>query len=89
MVIKKRMQVFIKECIMMDNTGRVSIKELINHIYSFMKNLSNLQQIGQNAILFNYNSAEEIAAVDLKKLKIRKMLNTYKNIYFLGIGGLA
>ena len=55
---------------MMDNTGRVSINELINHIYSFMKNLSLLQQIGQNANnLFNYNSAEEIAAVVFKEIK--------------------
>ena len=73
MVIKKRMQsIYPKKnaAIMMDNTGRVSIKELINHIYSFMKNLSNLQQIGQNANnLFNYNSAEEIAAVVFKEIK--------------------
>ncbi len=56
--------------IMMDNTGRVSIKELINHIYSFMKNLSHLQQTGKNANnLFNYNAAEEIAAVVFKEIK--------------------
>ena len=52
------------------NIGPVSTKDLINNIYSFMKNLSFLCQTGKNANnLFNYNAAEDIVDVVFKDIQ--------------------
>ena len=53
--------------IMISNIGPVFKKDLINNIYSFIKNLSFLRKTGENAHnLFHYNAAEEIVDVVFK-----------------------
>ena len=55
---------------MIDNKGLISTNDLINNIYSFMKNLSHVRQTGENANnLFNYNAAEDIVNTVFKDIQ--------------------
>ena len=56
--------------IMIDNKGLISTNDLINNIYSFMKNLSYVRQTGENANnLFSYNAAEDIVNTVFKDIQ--------------------